>query len=177
MKKTFLIVAILAIGVFSSNVNASLLTFNDNPSPDKTITDTNGYSWTYSGLPESQNFTAISMSLILTVKDDTTDPTNSKPDNFYISVSNGSGSWQEIGSFSGQLESYPTDQKYTITNTTLLNYILKGNDIRILAEDRRDLIFDKSQLEITGTAVPVPAAAWLLGTGLIGLVVIRRKKG
>jgi len=30
-------------------------------------------------------------------------------------------------------------------------------------------------LRIEYTAVPIPAAAWLLGSGLIGLVAIRRK--
>jgi hypothetical protein len=32
----------------------------------------------------------------------------------------------------------------------------------------------RPKLEITATAVPIPAAVWLLGSGLIGLIGIRR---
>jgi hypothetical protein len=31
-------------------------------------------------------------------------------------------------------------------------------------------------VQVTGNAVPIPAAAWLLGSGLVGLVVIKRRK-
>lgn len=37
-----------------------------------------------------------------------------------------------------------------------------------------DFIFDRFELSVTGTPVPVPAAAWMLGAGLVGLVAIRR---
>ncbi|MGE4560895.1 MAG: VPLPA-CTERM sorting domain-containing protein [Desulfobulbus sp.] len=43
---------------------------------------------------------------------------------------------------------------------------------------RTDFILDSVALTIEGTpsAVPVPAAAWLLGSGLMGLIGIRRRK-
>jgi hypothetical protein len=36
--------------------------------------------------------------------------------------------------------------------------------------------FGKTSVSASAPVVPVPAAAWLLGTGLIGLVGIRRRK-
>ena len=36
--------------------------------------------------------------------------------------------------------------------------------------------FGADNIEVTGNQVPVPAAVWLLGSGLLGLIGIRRKK-
>ncbi len=51
-------------------------------------------------------------------------------------------------------------------------YILAGNDI----EDRVQLSSVSINSEATVSAVPIPAAAWLFATGLVGLAGIRRMR-
>lgn len=58
-----------------------------------------------------------------------------------------------------------------------LQYLYQGDEvesapIHIVTEDNMVV----SQISIEGTPVPIPGAVWLLGSGLIGLAGVRRKK-
>ena len=69
--------------------------------------------------------------------------------------------------------SYPTfDNAAALNNTTITHLSAAGTNGAFVAAN--------DSLEIgspgTVTATPIPAAAWLLGSGLLGLVGIRRKK-
>jgi hypothetical protein len=49
------------------------------------------------------------------------------------------------------------------------NWANRENEVYCLSEN------SASHIEIFGNAVPIPAAAWLMGTGLVGLVAVWRK--
>jgi hypothetical protein len=71
----------------------------------------------------------------------------------------------------------PTVYEYVLTDLSLLDddplaYLIEAD----FEGGRLDFIVDSVALEITGTPVPVPAAVWLLGSGLLGLIGIRRRK-
>jgi hypothetical protein len=46
---------------------------------------------------------------------------------------------------------------------------------RLLADQANVSTVTVDMVTVTGNAVPIPAAAWLLGSGLLGLVAIRRR--
>jgi hypothetical protein len=46
---------------------------------------------------------------------------------------------------------------------------------RLLADQAASATWTVDYVIVTGNAVPIPAAAWLLGSGLLGLVAIRRR--
>jgi hypothetical protein len=48
--------------------------------------------------------------------------------------------------------------------------------IRLLADQSANTTFSVDYVKFDGTPVPIPAAAWLLGSGLIGLVAVRRRR-
>ena len=74
----------------------------------------------------------------------------------------------------------PSVYEYSLTDLSILEdneltYLIEANKY---SSARTDFIVDSVALTIEGnpSAVPVPSAVWLLGTGLLGLVGLRRKK-
>ncbi len=68
----------------------------------------------------------------------------------------------------------------TLTDLSLLNdgiltYLITAG-VTGPSYSRCDFIVDSVALEITGTPVPVPATVWLLGSGLVALIGVRRKR-
>jgi hypothetical protein len=81
----------------------------------------------------------------------------------------------EVGEAGSQA---PTSYKYTLTDLSLLDdgsleYLIQAKGLN--AYSRQDFIVDSVSLKITGSPVPVPAALWLLGSGLVGLAGLRRR--
>ncbi len=84
-----------------------------------------------------------------------------------------------IGSGEGKVFSFNTAGK----NKTDMEWVTKWFDFTASSEETtisfQSLMFDSpygAALDnISVTAIPIPAAAWLLGTGLIGLAIIRRR--
>lgn len=79
----------------------------------------------------------------------------------------------EIGSF---IFSGPSMFETIYTNTGMLQ---AGDMIEILYGNNGDYRFDHGNVNVfitaSSTPVPIPAAIWLLGSGLIGLIGLRRK--
>ena len=69
-----------------------------------------------------------------------------------------------------------TAQSSTLTVTLLASDLVQG-DTAVALRDRASLDITRSaEFLLTTSAVPVPAAAWLFGSGLIGLIGLARRK-
>ena len=69
-----------------------------------------------------------------------------------------------------------TAQPSTLTVTLLASDLVQG-DTAVALHDRAPLDIARSaEFLLTTSAVPVPAAAWLFGSGLLGLIGVARRK-
>ena len=69
-----------------------------------------------------------------------------------------------------------TAQPSTLTVTLLASDLVQG-DTAVALRDRASLDITRSAgFLLTTSAVPVPAAVWLFGSGLIGLIGVARRK-
>ena len=57
--------------------------------------------------------------------------------------------------------------------TYLIDVILAGNDTPGVSGDSR--WYDSTSFTVNVAAIPIPAAAWLFGSGLLGLVGVARR--
>jgi len=65
---------------------------------------------------------------------------------------------------------------FDVTGLTAGVYALSLSPASVGDSGGDDLAFSKVNGTLTVNAVPLPAAVWLLGSGLVGLVVMRRRQ-
>lgn len=148
---------------------------------------------TFAGIDIS-GYSNLSFSALFAEDDDGTNEDWDKPDYVKVEYQIDNGGYQNLLAFENDGSTYNT-QAYLDTDFdgtgdgTALTDVFSlfsadimetGSilDIRIsfnLDAGDEDIAIDN--LQVTGvSAVPVPAAVWLLGSGLVGLISIRRKK-
>lgn len=83
---------------------------------------------------------------------------------------NGAGAFYAANTWSGNVHIYQLLQDVTINSIAvgMGTYLLGFNDVG------GDIDFD--DMIVAAKPVPVPAAAWMLGAGLLGVMGLRRKK-
>jgi hypothetical protein len=130
--------------------------------------DTRGLSWAVS----TEGYQGISLSFNISID-------NKAPNVWkaYYSADGGS-SWSLFrtdtwsNNTADQSANFDLSTFLALSNNSLFQFkyeSISGGD----GNANRKVSFDN--VKFTGTVVPIPAAAWLLGTGLIGLVALRRR--
>jgi hypothetical protein len=86
---------------------------------------------------------------------------------------NGTGSWISFSALSSQTPGTNGELKLSLDPSILVSSIMfRAPGYLPFLNQRHE--FSVAAIEVN--AVPIPAAAWLLGSGLIGLVALRRRK-
>jgi len=98
---------------------------------------------------------------------------------FNVSISTDNSSWIDLGNVSGQPTGIDIDSVEGVTLDTLYSYVRLRDDESI---NQTGSPFGEADIIAIGAissgvaAVPVPAAVWLFGSGLLGLVSVARRK-
>lgn len=110
--------------------------------------------------------TPISSAFIEVFVYDDTDPKATTPENYKITLDSNLLS----GNYSGN-----TNYNFDLGTLSLLSVLESdGKIVVVLSAQVGDFYFDKAVL--TATVVPVPAAVWLFGSALFGLIGFARRK-
>jgi hypothetical protein len=175
MKKTFILVTIFAMWLFAPHANSATYFFpSQNPTPYLINTSSTPITWNLNLSNDYLTLTSVNLSAWVSDDGDTSsNNTNKEKYRFTLGPTN----------YDPQGPPFEMDdtlyQVFLPTTANLLGY-LNGNNLQAtinFLSINGDFNFKNLQLDVEGTlkpVVPIPAAAWLLGTGLIGLVAIRR---
>jgi hypothetical protein len=173
-KSTVIFFLILTFSFLESFAHA--MTYTYNPGDILLSQDNTSFSYTFDFSNDFQSITSVTLSGWF--YDDTDSPSAYER----VKIMSGTNVVWDIGANKELPASAPTTGNGTwdvlsYINGMTLSLNVSSINITNPKSPIGDFYFDKFFLSVEGTPkspVPIPAAAWMLGTGLIGLVAIRR---
>jgi hypothetical protein len=168
-RHSIFVVAIFALSFFVPLVNAATIdkiyTYDPDPNVFLSSTSPSSVTTTFNFAADFQSVTGATLAVWVYDNNDST------KDRFQINVGN---PLSNIFTYPNNTDMLESSTKVSIGS--VYDYIInKTLQAQIAVHQSTNFFFDKFELTVTGNPVPVPAAAWLLGSGLLGLIFLKRR--
>lgn len=181
IKKLWILLTLAAFLGMGTGVEASMKVSGDDEliyessytSARQTIGEGNSLTHTFNSVP-TEGFANLQGQLTLSLSAQSGKGKNAPVINVYAGdPDKDAGEWFQLA------DNYTVKHKkvtFELSNEILESILSDANGNIAFGIDslKGDVLLKSARLEISGTAVPIPGALWLLGSGLLGLVGFRR---